>query len=187
MKPTKYIIAGHSKASPGAKAYNGKMEHEYTTELQGLVVKHLKDAVCLQGTAMEIKTDNETMASYDVRNMINTYAVKGSVGIDIHFNNNNTKATGTEVIISERTSEENKQRASRMVKRISECLGIKHRRRVHTRDWIFPSETHVKELAILDKTKIPMLLIEVCFLNEHDLPKYEAKKNEVARIIAEEL
>jgi len=187
MRPKLFIIAGHSKPTPGAIAYNGKTEHEYTTELQRLIVSGVKDCEVLQGTSMEVLTESEISSNYQVRQMINTYGVKGSRGIDIHFNNNNPKATGTEVIVSEKTSQENKLRASRIVKRISDCLGIRHRRRIAGQDYIHPKDTAVKVLPILDDTKIPMILIEVCFLNEHDLPKYEAKKHEVAAIIREEM
>jgi len=119
--------------------------------------------------------------------LINANATKGSRGIDIHFNDNNIKASGCEVIVSRNTSQENKDRASRLVKRVSKCLGIPHRKRVADRDWIYPDETYVGSLGILDKTKPPMLLLEVCFLNENNLPVYLANKYEVAQIIADEL
>jgi N-acetylmuramoyl-L-alanine amidase len=187
MQKKIYIIAGHSKPTPGATAYNNKSEHTYTTELQQLVADNIKNSECLNGTSMNPITEKEFMSNYDVRQMINTYATSDSIGIDIHFNDNNPKATGTEVIVSEKTSMENMERAARIGNKVAKCLGIPLRKRVPQRDYIYPSETFVGKLAILDNTKIPMILLEVCFLNEKDLPKYESNKHKVAEIIAKEL
>ncbi len=187
MKPTKFIIAGHSVQTPGAIAYNGKTEHEYNVELQQLIVQGMTDSECLSGTSFEVKTDSERSSNYQVRQMINTYATKGSRGCDIHFNNNNPRATGVEVVVSPHTTSENKARANRTAERISKCLDITHRKRVPSRGYIYPTETFVGKLPILSQTKIPMILIEVCFLNENDLAKYEPKKHEVADIVREEM
>jgi N-acetylmuramoyl-L-alanine amidase len=187
MEKKIYIIAGHSKQTPGATAYTKKSECDYTIELQKLVAEQIKNSECLNGTVIDPITDKDQMSNYEVRQMINTYATKDSIGIDIHFNDNNPDATGTEVIVSKKTTEQNKERAKRIVRKVSSCLGIPLRKRVPERDYIYPSETFVGKLAILDDTKIPMILLEVCFLNENDLPKYEAKKYEVADIIAKEL
>ena len=187
MKPIIYIIAGHSKSTPGATAYTGISEHTYTVELQSLVAKQIKDCETLQGTSMDVITEDQIFSNYQVRQMINTYATAGSRGIDIHFNNNNPSATGTEVVVSRNTSNENKLRAENIARRISVLLNIPHRKRVQSRGYMYPDETFVGALAILDETKIPMILVEVCFLNENDLKKYEANKKEVAKIIVEEM
>lgn len=178
-----FIIAGHSEASPGATAYNGVSEHEYTKELRTLIQKNVNNAIGFVGTSEESDTDS----NQQVRKMINSSCEPGDFGIDIHFNNNNPDATGTECIVSEKTSNENRNRASRIVQGISRVLDIPIRRRKPNRDYIFESETHVKKLGILSDTKCPMIIVEVCFLNERDLPKYLAKKNLVAAVIAKEL
>lgn len=180
----RFIIAGHSRISPGALAYDNIFEYLYTKELQELILQRKTNfAVCLEGSDMQPVSDNENMLNSQVVNMINENAAPYSFGIDIHFNNNNPKATGTEIIVHPNTSQANKDRASYLVKAVADCLGLPVRRREASRDYIFPSETHVGTLPIIEKTKIPMMLLEVCFLNEGDMKKYKARKEDVATII----
>ena len=186
MKTLKrFIIAGHSTQSPGAVSYLGTTEHSYTLELQNLIIANIdkENFVAGQGSSILFDTDDKKNNNRQVINFINSTAKARDFGIDIHFNNNNPAATGTEVIIHPKTNNSNKQRAIYIVNEISRELKIPVRRREPQRDWIYPSETFLGTIGILEQTKIPMVLIEVCFLNNRDLPKYLAKKVEIANII----
>jgi N-acetylmuramoyl-L-alanine amidase len=103
--------------------------------------------------------------------------------LDIHFNANMIGATGVEAIVHPNTSEENKQLAASMVYVLSGIIEIPIRRREPDRDYIFPSETPRGTLAMIDQTKAPAIIIEVCFLNENDMSKYRKKRTEVAKAL----
>jgi N-acetylmuramoyl-L-alanine amidase len=167
-----YVIAGHSKTSPGAIAYNGKTEHEYTQEMQRLIVERCPDK-------WDVVTDNEDESLTDIVSRIG----REGVGIDIHFNNNNITATGIEVFISNKSHEVTKDVASKLVMGISRASGFRVRRMFADRDYKFSHESNRGKLAIVDNTKIPFILIEVCFLNKKDLAVYEEKKNDIADAI----
>lgn len=178
----RFIIAGHNTKNKGALAFNGKYEHEYTTEVQRLVKEKIQEGEYLEGTSM---TDQESMSNMDVINLINENSSPGDYALDIHFNNNRPTATGVEVVVHPNTSLANKARASYLVNVISMMLNIPARRRQPGRDYIFPSETYVGKIGIIEKTSIPVILLEVCFLNKGDLLQYEARKYDVAKIIAD--
>ena len=181
-----FNIAGHSIYSKGARAYNGRWEHDYTSELQALVSKYAKELVSGADGVLRprwvVIEDCETLS---LSNVISAIGNKGR-GIDIHFNDNNRNASGTEVFVHPATTKENKLLATNIARGISRELGVRHRKSGR-RAYKYPEESFLGRLAILEDTAIPMVLIEVCFLNSHDLPIYEAKKDRVARVIVEQL
>lgn len=183
MQPTIFTIAGHNMRSQGAMGYDGISEHTRTTDLQRRVTLGLSSVQNLQGTAMTIVTDAEQKSNAAVRALIEKNRTPQSRGIDIHFNNNNPAATGCEIIVSPHTSEGNKRRAIWMINTLSQALGLPIRRRDTSRDYIYPNETFVGSLPIIERTPIPMILLEVCFLNHTDLPKYIGNEDKVAAII----
>jgi N-acetylmuramoyl-L-alanine amidase len=178
-----YVIAGHNRMSPGALAHDGTYEHYWTERLQNKVVNKVKDYISLEGSSINVVSETDDLSNERVINLINSTSRIGDIGIDIHFNNNNPSATGTEVVISPNTNLSNKNRASMLVRTVADCLGIPVRRRERSRDYIFPSETFIGKNGMIERTNIPMILLEVCFLNEKDLTRYKEKENEVAQII----
>lgn len=175
------IIQGHNFLLQGAMAYNGKTEFEYTMAQAIRVVRGGIGAIRIAGMGMvPLTTDGRKSLNNLVKKL--NY-LKPDYGIDLHFNFNAPRASGTEVIVSRSTTEENKIRAGGMCAEISAYLGLRHRRRVASRDWIYPNETPYGTLAILDQTTMPMIILETCFLNEHDLGHYHGKEWGVADII----
>lgn len=183
MRQRVFVIAGHNQNSPGALGYDGIYEHERNVDLQRHVTGDLSSVTCLQGTSMEILNDDDDKSNAAVRSWIDINRTPMSRGCDIHFNNNNPAATGTEIVISPHTSIENRRRAIWMANNLSRAMEIPLRRRDPRRDYIFPHETFVGRLPIIEDTAIPMILIEVCFLNDRDLPKFIRVKPKVAHII----
>jgi len=189
MENPKLIVeAGHTPSRPGALSYKDDLyEHHFTSELQKrtLYKMHKKrmNTVGLTGSAMHFQSVEQNKNNTEVINLFNKMP-QGSRAISIHFNNNNPNATGIEVIIDPRTNEYNKKRTSYIVKSISEILNIPVRRRNNGRDWIYPNETYVGSIGIIERTTIPVILVEVCFLNEKDLAKYFGKEEEIATILA---
>jgi N-acetylmuramoyl-L-alanine amidase len=199
--PKRFIVcAGHDLKDPGAIAYNGITEHQLTLELKELVCKELYEILkegrfsSINGSVME---DDNHDKLWEVINYFNTFS-SSDVAVDIHFNYNAPNATGTEVFISPNTKGENKARAIHCVREIAKVLGIPVRQgydKVNVngkiknvyRDYKIPSESAVKTLGIIERTRPQVFLIEVCFLNSNDIPKYQENKQKVARIIAESL
>lgn len=175
------IIAGHSLTRPGALGYDGVYEHTRTSALQTRVVDKVENYIAITGSCMQILTDDENKNLSRVINLINTHAT--GPGCDIHFNNNFEGATGIEAIVSKNASNETKRRVEFMVNEGSNILGIPVRRRVPSRDYIYPEETFLGRLAIIDQTKVEMIVFEVCFLNNIDLPKFKGKEQDIANLI----
>jgi len=178
----KFIIAGHNVLRPGAIAYNGKTEHSYNAGLQARIIEGAKTYIAYSGTSITPETDDENKTLHQVIHRVNREARPGDAGVDIHFNFD-FPATGTEIFIHPYTNDKNKRRAVFIVNEISNVLGIPLRRSVGNRDYKYPLESARKRLAILEDTSIPFTLPEICFMNQSDLSKYEAGKDDVAQII----
>lgn len=178
MKPkTIYIIAGHSIKQPGALAATEKYEHEYTRRVQDKLASLFKQI------DVEVFMDNDGDNLYNVIQWVNQTCKPGDRLLDIHFNNNNPEATGTEVFVFENTSQENKDIASNMVRAISKVSGLKIRRKKPERDYKFSHESNKGSLGILEKTKPASILIEICFLNYQDIDVFEAKFDDICKAI----
>jgi N-acetylmuramoyl-L-alanine amidase len=190
---TVIVLAGHDQAGdPGAIAYDGTKEADLTKDLRDTVVLHLqqmKQSMQRFNTLeLTIVTDRDSDKLAQTIAQVNALPkAKDAVGVDIHFNFNHPTASGVEVFVNPYTNETNKTRATWMAVQISSILGIPIRRSVPTRDYKYPNESQHRSLGILDRTLPSMILLEVCFLNAHNLKAYRAKKDQVAYLIAESL
>lgn len=179
-----FVIAGHSKSSPGALGYDGTYEHVRTTDLQRRIAERLRNY------AVGVMVDDETMPLSSVVKWINKNVRAGWVIMDLHFNNNFPGATGTEIYIAENSEFWLTELAEHMVESISKAQGIRVRTSSGNRKYKFPKESARGQLAIIEKTILedtnpPVLLPEICFLNNVDLPKYNPDR--VADAIVESL
>lgn len=129
--------------------------------------------------------DDDSLSLQEVIDAVNGNCRRGDYGIDLHFNNNNPRATGVEAFVSPVTTEVNRKIARAIVNEISRMINIPVRRHVAKRDYKYPAESPKGRLGIIERTKIPFILLETCFLNEFDLGKYIAMKREIARVIIE--
>lgn len=181
-----YVIAGHSVGSPGAVEHDGTLEYENTVELQ----RKVEDLLLFY--PVETVVDDPRQSLSEVIDMINGTIRKGDLVLDIHFNNNNPSATGTEVFVHKYASADTREIATKMVNAISGTLGIPVRRYVKSRDYKFPHESARGKLAIVENVDVDgeianVVLIEVCFQNISDMGKYEPRKDEVAEAIVKSL
>lgn len=179
-----FVIAGHSKSSPGALGYDGTYEHVRTTDLQRRIANKLRDY------SVGVMVDDETMPLSSVVSWINKNIKNGWLIIDLHFNNNFPGATGTEIFVAENSEPWLLEIAERMVEAVAKAQGIRVRTADGGRKYKFPKESARGTLAIIEKTILeetnpPAILVEVCFLNNIDLPKYNPDK--VAGAIVESL
>lgn len=168
------VVAGHSKHYPGAKAYNGMMEHYYTTKVQKDIVIELKNY------AVEVFTDYEGMSLPSVIAWVNKVIRTGYIVIDIHFNNNNPSASGTEIFIHKKSNRWVREVATRISNNLSAAQGIPLRRYKSNRDYKYPEESFRGQLGIIENTIFksslaPVFLPEICFLNEKDMNNFDSK------------
>ena len=175
-----FVRAGHSPDFPGALAYNGKYEHYYTKGLQSRV---LNISNILSGYRMEVFPVRSTFSLSEKINWVNQKCREKDRLIDIHFNYNHPTATGTEVFVHPDTTEENKRTATVLVQQVSELLGIPVRRSVPGRAYKYDTESQHDTLGIIRRTRVPAILLEVCFMNEGDLHKYKGKEPQIAAAI----
>lgn len=174
-----YCIAGHCADEQGALAHNGVYEHYYTHEQQRLIASHYP-VIELEGS---IVLDDESLSLKQVIDAVNGNSRRGDYGLDLHFNNNNPRASGVEAFVSPYTTEVNRRIAKIIVNEISNIINIPVRRYVARRDYKYPPESPRGRLGIIERTKIPFILLETCFLNTFDLPKYIARKRQIAEMI----
>jgi hypothetical protein len=183
LNRTFYLIAGHSQDSPGALSALGVFEHEYTKKLRDIISqKFMYSGISYYRDRDDLKLMQVIEWIRDTKD--NAYF------IDIHFNDNNPKATGTEIFIHEKSSDETKKIAENIVNNISKVLDIPVRVAYADRKYKFPNESNRSTLGMIDKVLFdvpknpkPVFLIEVCFLNEKDLKKYIGKEDKVADAI----
>ena len=163
-----FVIAGHSKEEPGALAYNGVYENVYTQMVQ----RHLAREHTIQQLEGSVVLDHNSLRLGEIIRYVNANAQKGDYGLDIHFNHNEPRASGTEVFICPQNSTQtNRQIASHLVRGWSNIIGIPVRRHIHQRDYKYPMDIG-RTFGILKYTEIPFILAEFCFLNDRDLPKF---------------
>ena len=175
-----FIIAGHNDKQPGAQAWNGLYEHYYTVQAQQLLtLKH--QVVQMQGSVIQ---DASYLSLSKVIEYINMNAKQGDYGIDIHFNNNNPTAGGTEGFVSRHTTKKNKKIATEIITQGAMIMQMPVRRYLSTRAYKYPEDIN-RTLGILKYTKIPIFLYEVCFLTQRDMQKYLPVKAEVWKMVAE--
>lgn len=178
MSKIYFIEAGHGGNDPGAIAYDGTTEESLNRELRDMVIKRLTQRQCegvsLDGSAINIEQDNDRHRLWQTVRNVNAVASRKDFLLSIHFNFNHPTATGTEVFYSPATSQENISLARRLSGAVAKAQGIRNR------GVKLSTSTRFGKLAILDDVKPRALLLEVCFLNEHDLTAYRANKEKVA-------
>jgi len=163
-----FPLAGHHLNDPGA-TYNGRKESEEMMCLRNLVLAELK--------GHDFDTDNDSETNTVLQSRIKPN--RTDVIVDNHMNASaNSKATGTEVFVSDNAGALSKQMAKELVDGISKILGIANRG-VKTE-----SQSPRKKIGILNKPGIAVL-IEHCFIsNPNDLKAWDEKKPLVAKFVA---
>ena len=193
-----YVEAGHSDKDSGAIAYDGTKEADLTQELQQLIVDRL-DGMRIQNTVPHglpapfdrtFKSFGSTMQdeaqmtlAASIRH-VNQTARSTDLLLSLHFNFNHPTATGLEAFVAEGTAPANVDRAARLLDVCHAALGLRIREGKFgkvKRD----TEAHVGRLGILRDTRPQAILLEVCFLNQHDLAAYREKKTQLVKALCE--
>lgn len=205
-KPNKRIFfeVGHGGGrDAGAIAYNGRTELEYNIEVVSGVTKVIKKLMeaehgenypnfsdtygVPEGYTVDfpVSVDKNGLGLQAVINSVNAVSAPEDLLISIHFNYNANTATGTEVFVARHTSDDNKKRASKIVNICANSLGLRVRNSINRFPYKYDNESAVGSLGILRLTKPQAILLEVCFLNEKDLEKYEKNKQVLFNTLGE--
>lgn len=171
-----FISAGHHSKhpvnpDPGAISQNGVKEGDLTIEFRDLVSHELT----ILGAPHKKDIDTETLQQYV--NRIQTG--NGSVVLEFHFDAGPPTATGSTSLTEVDADRLDKAFAKELVDTTSSILGIKNRG-VKTE-----ADTRHKRLALMKEDGL-VCLLELAFIsNEDDLAKYNSRKKELARAIAQ--
>jgi N-acetylmuramoyl-L-alanine amidase len=169
---TLIIGAGHGGTDSGAVG-SGFKERDLAIEFRNLLVAEL------QKLSVPCITDPDTNALKDSLVYFKNYFKPDSINVDIHWNAASPAATGTEVLINTQATPFEKQLGAKIVDTIATTLNIKNR----------GLKTELQSArGSLGWMKQPgrNYIIEMCFIsNKTDMEKYQAKKNELAKAIAD--
>lgn len=170
-----FISAGHHskhplRPDPGAISQKGVKEGDLTIEFRDLISEELT----ILNVPHKKDLDNEVLQQYV--NRIQTG--NGSVVYECHFDAAAPEATGTTSLVEVDADRLDKACAKEIADITSAILGIKNR------GVKFEADTRHKRLALMSENGI-VVLHEIGFItNESDLAKYNAKKKELAKAIA---
>lgn len=166
-----FISAGHHNADSGAVGVNGVTESSKTIEFRELVIAELNKL----GAKYIKDNDNETLAQY--LNRIKTGS--GSVVCEFHFDAYNGNASGCTSLVGNDADRLDKAMAKELVDNCATILSI------NNRGVKSESESNRGRLGLMREQGI-VVLLELCFIdNPSDMAKYNNKKNELAKKIAE--
>lgn len=165
------VNAGHSKHVEGMNGYLS--ENDETIKVANATCKWLK---ATGHDARLAPNEGRSAREYLREEYGHANSIGAELAVSHHFNAYNGSARGVEVLVHPKTSKTNKILASKVSKSLASAMGIPNR--------------GVKErtnLAFLNKTKCPAMLIEVCFGdNRADVDAYnKLTPDGVGKVIAE--
>ena len=172
-----FISDGHNsqsktiKQDPGAINSKNIKEGDLTIEFIDLVSSFLT----MKGIAHKRDSKEENLQMYTER----IQTGDGSVVYEAHFDAATPDATGTTALIEIDGDRLDKACAKEIADATASELGIKNRG-VKTE-----ADTRHKRLALMKENGI-VVLHEICFItNDSDMAKYQAKKKDLAKAVAE--
>lgn len=174
-----YLIAGHDlNGDPGAIAYDLTTEASLTAALRDDIARELTNPAVwrMEGS---IETDNDSHKLIQTIRQVNTNAEPHDLLLDIHFNYNHPTATGSETFYATTTGAYNKELASRLSHLVAETLEIPDRGAKPD------TMTQHRRLGILQDTVPQACLLEVCFLNKHDLNSFRMRRAQLVTKLAD--
>ena len=172
-----FISDGHNsqsktiKQDPGAINTHKVKEGDLTIEFIDLVSSFLT----LKGIAHKRDSKEENLQMYTDR--IETG--DGSVVYEAHLDSGPESAQGSTVIVEIDADRLDKACAKEILDETVKTLGTK------SRGIITEADTRHKRLALMKENGI-VVLHEICFItNESDIAKYQAKKKDLAKAVAD--
>lgn len=172
MGKTILVSAGHGAGDPGAEGF-GHREADLALELRDMVAPLL----ARRGhTVMRDGEERENLSRFEAI----ARARRCDLALEIHFNGTDPAATGVECF----GEESSRTLCKRLSRAVANVLGLKLRGgrggyKHHT-------ETR-HGLKGLGFCKAGGVLLEVCWMNEHDLTLYLPRKAAIAGVIADVL
>jgi N-acetylmuramoyl-L-alanine amidase len=169
---TLIIGAGHGGTDSGAVG-SGFIERDLAIEFRNLLVSEL------QKLSVPCITDPDVNKLADSLVYFKNHFKPDSINVDIHWNAGPPAATGTEVLINTQATPFEKQLGGKIAEAIATILNIKNRGLKTELQSARGSLAWMKQLG-------RNYIIEMCFIsNKTDMDKYQAKKHELSKAIAQ--
>ena len=170
--PKIILTAGHRGAGTGANGYID----------EGKEAIRFRNALCdsLRKRGVNVITDNDNEKLGALIKRLNTYG-RNCIAMDFHFNASvNKTAHGCEVLVYEKTSDQNRLRAEQVCQTIEKCSFI------YNRGVKNHNEGQHERLAYLQDLNCPSMIVELCFVtNVDDVDKYKKNFDELVYDMAE--
>lgn len=168
------VIPGHGAGDSGAIAYDGTHESELTYAL----AECIKQA-CFNQLMHVVSTPMHHIPYLQRATFMRDAKKTISHALEVHFDFNAPKSSGTRVVLHSSASNTRRQYADMLGRAVAELIGIPYLGIMHTHD------THTGGVETIDNTPQKCMLLEVCFLNENNLNAYRATgAYAVAEVIA---
>lgn len=166
----KYISFGHFGKGTGA-AKNGLDEYEICKAFVSLILSQV-------ARRDEYITKREEKNLKEVVSRINSQAEDISLAVEFHLNAGG--GTGCSVVVSPKTSKENRHKAAELACIVSDALEIRNRGVTTS------NRTPRKRLAFVDGTRCAAMICEICFIDSvNDMRRYNEKQKVLAANVAE--
>ena len=164
------VSAGHGGTDSGAVG-NGYIERDLTIELRDLIVAELSSL------GVKADTDPNQNALKETLSWLRGRFGSKDVLLDVHWNGGPAAAKGSEVIVPDVSSDNEKKLAEALLKVLVDT-GFKNR-------GVKPeAETARKKLGWM-RPVAENVLIEICFIsNSTDMKLYQANKQTIAKKLA---
>lgn len=164
-----FILAGHTPKGihpdPGAVA-NGFREADLTLELRDKIADKLRGKGC------KVYEDDDSLRLAEV--LADVKSTEKDIVCDIHFNAGPETATGIEVLIPARSTEDERDLARKLCSILSSIMKIRNR------GVKSESDGQHKSLGVMRESGINVL-IEMCFItNKTDMLAYKTNIEKVA-------
>ena len=166
-----FLIAGHSLTDPGA-VFNDFRENQLNIEFRDKLYEILQEDYC-------ILRDDDHLSLSKTISWVNKFSKSEDWLIDIHFNAGPATASGAEVFYPLGANAHRVRIAQSLSASLANSMSIPNRGAKPD------TLTQHKRLGILRDTIPRALLIEVCFMNSLDLPKYLSNKSAVLDNLAQ--
>lgn len=176
-------LLSNVKGKDRGAAGNGFVEGELTVELRNLIVTELGKL----GVTPVVDADDSILAQ--TLNFFKNLTGNSSIVLDLHWNAAaSTTATGTETLVPSDATEFEIKLAGDLSDTVADVLQILRRGQFKNRRGVkSEAESHHGRLGFM-RLKGENVLMEICFItNKADMERYQAKKQLLAKMIAEKL
>jgi len=185
-----YLTAGHNVVNGrGTGAYgiaHPKYPNGFDEAAEAIVLRDLVTAE-LRLKGLTVINDKNDTPLRGVLTWLRNVAGERDVCIEIHFNAGPGSATGVECVVADKHTARESELARALCRAVNEATGVRIRNRKPDRGGVLlESETPRGRIGYLHSPAVAYnALLEVCFCtSKHDVEKYFANRNQLAKTLA---